>query len=99
MIQEKLLSLINSQYISEKGTNLQAKHNQYIFNVAKKATKPLLKQAIEELFKVKVDTVRIVNVPSKVRRFKQIPGTKKGWKKAYVSLAAGHTIDLSTAQG
>lgn len=98
MTLEQLYHLIDKQFVSEKSSNVQAEHNQYVFQVATKATKPQVKQAIEKLFNVKVQAVQILNVKTKARRFGQIQGTKKAWKKAYVSLATGHTIDLTTAQ-
>lgn len=99
MKKEHLLTLINTHHISEKGSNLMAHHNQYVFKVNKNATKPQLKQAVEKLFNVKVNAVSIVNVKSKTRRFGQIQGKKKAWKKAYISVAEGQTIDLPVAQG
>lgn len=98
MTLEQLYNLIDKQFVSEKSSNVQAEHNQYVFQVATKATKPQVKQAIEKLFNVKVEAVQILNVKTKARRFGQIQGTKKGWKKAYVSLVSGQTIDLTTAQ-
>ena len=95
---EQLYHLIDKQFISEKSSNIQAAHNQYVFKVATKATKPQVKLAIEKLFNVKVDGVRISNVKAKSRRFGQIQGKQKAWKKAYVSLADGFAIDSSTAQ-
>lgn len=95
---EQLYYLIDKQFISEKSSNIQAAHNQYVFKVATKATKPQVKHAIEKLFNVKVNAVRISNVKAKSRRFGQIQGKQKAWKKAYVSLADGFAIDLSTAQ-
>ena len=97
MTPEQLYSLIDKQFVSEKSSNAQAKHNQYVFKVATRATKPQVKSAIEKLFNVKVDAVQVLNVKTKSRRFGQIQGTKKAWKKAYVSLSAGHVIDLTTA--
>lgn len=99
MNKEQLLSLIDAQYVSEKSTNLTGKHNQYVFKVNKKATKPQLRLAIEKLFNVKVEAVTIVNVKEKTRRFGQIQGKKKGWKKAYVSVAEGQSIELPVTQG
>ncbi len=96
---EQLYSLIDQQFVSEKSSIAQADHNQYVFKVATKATKPQVKQAIEKLFNVKVQAVQVLNVKAKTRRFGQIQGTKKAWKKAYISLAPGHTIELTTAQG
>lgn len=98
MTLDQLYSLIDKQFVSEKSSSVQASHNQYVFKVISSATKPQLKCAIEKLFNVKVEAVQVLNVKTKSRRFGQRQGTKKAWKKAYVSLAAGHTIDLTTAQ-
>lgn len=89
------LTLIKAPYISEKSVNAPGDYRQYAFKVARDANKPSIKQAIEELFKVKVKSVRVCNVKSKPARFGQIEGRSKAWKKAYVILQKGQEIDLS----
>ena len=65
-----------------------------MFKVASNATKPEMKQAIKQLFHVSVTGIRVLNVKPKKRKFRGVEGTKKGWKKAYVTLAEGQKIDF-----
>jgi large subunit ribosomal protein L23 len=62
--------------------------------LATDATKPEVKAAVELLFKVEVEAVRIANVKGKTKRFGRSMGKRKGWKKAYVSLKAGQEINF-----
>ncbi|MAA74381.1 MAG: 50S ribosomal protein L23 [Salinisphaeraceae bacterium] len=92
--QERLLQVLRSPHISEKSTVLADEANQVVFEVAVDATKPEIKQAVEELFKVKVTGVTTLNVKGKTKRFRGRVGKRAGWKKAYVSLAEGQEIDF-----
>jgi large subunit ribosomal protein L23 len=67
--------------------------NQYVFRVQRQATKVDIKQAVELMFDVKVKGVQVLNEPGKTRRFGRMQGRTQDWKKAYVSLAQGQTID------
>ncbi len=96
MKQEQLINVIQRPYLSEKASIGTEKRREYVFEVIKSATKPDVKQAVEWLFKVKVQSVNIVNVKPKPRRFGQIEGKSKAWKKAYVKLEEGQTIDFAT---
>lgn len=98
MSAERLLKIIIAPHVSEKTARATEKGNVYTFKVASSAAKPEIKQAIEMLFSIKVDTVRIVNVKPKTRRFRGVEGLKKKWKKAYVTLAEGQKIDLHGEQ-
>lgn len=98
MNQERLLKIILSPHISEKATIGLEKRNEYVFRVIQNATKPEVKDAVEFLFNTKVKSVRIVNVRAKKRSFKNISGTKKAWKKAYVSLQSDQKLDIMGAQ-
>jgi len=98
MNQERLLKVILSPHISEKATIGVDKRNEYVFQVIKDATKPEIKDAVEHLFNAKVKTVRIVNVIPKKKMFKGVAGTRKGWKKAYVTLQADQKLDIMGAQ-
>lgn len=89
---ERLLTILQAQHVSEKGTLVTG---QYIFKVIKDATKIEIKQAIEHIFSVKVKAVRITNMKSKQKRFGKIMGRQKGWKKAYVTLLPGQEIDFT----
>ena len=81
--------------ITEKST-LVGEHNQLVFEVAKTASKPEIKAAIEALFNVKVKAVNTTITKGKTKRFKGRPGVRSDVKKAYVTLEAGNTIDVST---
>jgi large subunit ribosomal protein L23 len=81
--------------ITEKAT-MASEHNQVIFKVAKTATKPQIKEAIEALFDVKVKSVNTLNRKGKKKRFRGIAGRQKDIKKAIVTLQEGHSIDVTT---
>ena len=89
MNQERLMQVLLAPQISEKATYIAEKNEQVVFRVATDATKPEVKAAVELLFKVEVEAVRIANVKGKTKRFGRSMGKRKGWKKAYVSLKAG----------
>ena len=98
MKQERLLKVILSPHISEKATIGSEKRNEYVFQVVGTATKPEVKDAVEQLFNTKVKTVRIVNVKAKAKMFRGTEGKRKGWKKAYVTLQADQKLELMGAQ-
>lgn len=95
MNQERLMKILLAPYISEKSTRLAEKNRQFAFKVALDATKTEIKQAIELLFNVKVDSVRICRIKGKKRIFKQVPGRRKSKKKAYVALKEGYDINFA----
>jgi large subunit ribosomal protein L23 len=72
--------------------------NQVAFKVASNANKLEIRKAVEQLFEVKVDNVRVVNMKGKTRRTKTGMGQRSDWKKAYVRLAKGQDIDFSVAE-
>ncbi|MGB4468389.1 MAG: 50S ribosomal protein L23 [Azovibrio sp.] len=94
MNQERLLQVLLAPQISEKATYVADKNEQVIFRVATDATKPEIKAAVELLFKVQVESVQVLNVKGKVKRFKQTTGRRKGWKKAFVCLKPGQEINF-----
>lgn len=94
---DHLMKILLAPLMSEKSTTL-ASLGQYVFRVTKDSNKPEIKQAVEMLFNVKVKNVRISNVKAKAKRFGQIQGQHRGWKKAYISLQEGHKIKLMDAQ-
>lgn len=98
MNQERLMQVILAPVVSEKSTLVADKNEQVVFKVATDATKPEVKAAVELLFNVKVDSVQILNVKGKVKRFGRFTGRRSDWKKAYVSLTPGQEIDFSAAQ-
>jgi large subunit ribosomal protein L23 len=68
--------------------------SQYVFRVLADATKPEIKSTVEKLFNVQVKNVRVLNVRAKGTNFRGRPGAHSGWKKAYVTLKPGFTIDI-----
>ena len=80
--------------LTAKGTRLKEEANQYLFRVAPTATKIEIKQAIEQLFKVKVAEVRTLRMQGKVKRMGRFAGRRPDWKKAIVTLKAGQSIEL-----
>ena len=93
---ERLMTVLLAPIISEKATYIADKHSQVIFRVAPDATKPEVKAAVELMWKVEVDTVQISIVKGKEKRFGRFIGRRRGWKKAYVRLAAGQEINFAT---
>ena len=92
---ERLMTLLLSPVVSEKGTFVADKHNQAVFRVLQNATKPEVKAAVELMFKVSVESVQIANVKGKEKRFGRHAGRRRNWKKAYVSLAPGQEINFA----
>jgi large subunit ribosomal protein L23 len=92
---EAMYALIRSPIITEKSTAI-SEHNQVMFRVAPHATKPQIKEAVEGLFGVEVTAVNTLVQKGKTKRFKGRPGKRSDVKKAFVSLAAGQSIDLTT---
>ncbi len=97
MGQERILQVLLSPLISEKSTQLADTANTHVFKVNTTATKIEIKQAVEELFEVKVAQVRVMNVKGKTKRFGQRIGKRSDWRKAYVKLAEGQDIALASA--
>jgi large subunit ribosomal protein L23 len=79
--------------ITEKAT-IQAEANKVVFNVAKDATKPEIKAAVELLFKVRVAEVKVLNVKGKAKRHGKTSGRRRDTRKAYVCLAEGQEINF-----
>jgi len=86
-------SIILKPVITEKATILR-EGNKYAFRVHPKANKVQIRQAVESIFDVSVESVRTVNVPSKPKRQGLYAGRRAGWKKAYVTLKAGDSIEF-----
>ena len=94
MINESLFSVLRAPKVSEKTARL-AESNQYVFEVAKTATKADVKAAIEHLFNVKVLAVNVANIKGKSKAFRQRAGRRSDKRKAYVRLAEGQTLDVT----
>lgn len=96
MNKDKLMKIILVPCMSEKSTGVRI-DRQYVFRVRSTATKPQIAQAIKLLFGVDVEAVRVSNVKGKKRRFGNIQGQCKDWKKAYITVKEGQAIDLGGA--
>ncbi len=94
MNQERIMNVILAPHVTEKTANVGESSNQYVFRVASDATKPEIKKAVEALFEVEVDAVRVLNTKGKTKRFGARMGRRKDWKKAYVRVKAGQEIDF-----
>ena len=93
MNREQLMSVLIAPHVTEKTSLAMQNHNQYTFRVRRDASKTDIRKAIELMFDVKVAGVQVVNEPGKARRFGGTAGRTQDWKKAYVSLSPGQTID------
>ena len=89
---EKLYEIIRNPLISEKSTFV-SQFNYYVFKVSPKSNKSEIKQAVEKLFNVKVVNVNTLNQQGKVKKFRNKIGKRASFKKAFVKLAEGNTID------
>lgn len=87
--------VIRKPIITEKATMVSAA-NAVVFQVKMDATKPAIKEAVEAIFGVKVKAVNTTITKGKTKKFKGRPGVRSDQKKAYVTLEAGNTIDVST---
>ena len=87
--------VIRKPIITEKAT-MASENGAVVFEVAIDSNKPQIKQAVEELFGVKVKAVNTTITNGKNKRFRGRPGTRKDVKKAYVTLEEGNTIDVAT---
>lgn len=87
--------IVKMPLITERTTDLQAE-NKYVFIVDKKANKFQIKEAIEDIYKVSVEKVNVINVPKKKKRYRfNIEGYKSGYKKAIVRLKEGEKIAIT----
>lgn len=91
---EDIYSIIRKPLITEKTTRLKESHNQYAFEVDRRANKIEIKRAVEQLFRVKVRQVNVSKVHGKVKRLGKNVGRRSDWKKALVSLEEGQRIDF-----
>ena len=91
----ELYEVIRKPVITEKAT-MASEANALVFEVAIDATKPLIREAVETLFSVKVKAVNTTIAKGKIKRFRGRLGSRKDVKKAYVTLEEGHMIDVTT---
>lgn len=94
MNQERIMQVLKAPHVSEKSARLSELANQYVFEVTQDATKADVKAAVEQMFNVKVERVTVLNVKGKTKGFKGRKGVRGNWRKAYVSLGEGQSIDL-----
>jgi large subunit ribosomal protein L23 len=92
---ERLFEVLRAPVITEK-TTLMSEFNQVCFFVAIDASKPEIRAAVEDLFKVNVKSVNTIVSKGKTKRFRGRPGKRIDTKKAIVTLADGDSIDIST---
>lgn len=90
----KIYSVIKRPHVTEKTSMGSAAANTITLVVDRDANKIEIKQAVEALFKVNVTGVRTVNVAGKVKRFGRTYGKRQNWKKAYITLKEGQTVDF-----
>ena len=100
MNQERMHQILLRPVISEKSTSEGNESQQVVFEVLQDANKVEVREAVEKLFNVRVENVRVLNVRGKVKRFGKTPGQRSNWKKAYVRLAKGQDIEfIGTSPG
>ena len=92
---QRLYEVIRAPLVTEKST-MASEHNQVVFKVPLNASKPEIKTAVEDLFKVKVKAVNTLRLKGKSKRFRGKLGKRSDIKKAYVTLEEGHSIDVTT---
>lgn len=94
MNKSRLYSIIKSTIVTEKSNNV-AKNNTYTFVVERDANKLEIKEAFQTIFGVEVKSVNTLNYMGKTKRTGQRIGRRQDWKKAYVTLREGQSLDLS----
>jgi large subunit ribosomal protein L23 len=95
MTTERHFTILLAPHFSEKVAALSDSSNQYAFKVARDATKPQIKAAVEAIFSVSVANISTLNVRGKEKRTQRGVSRKNDWKKAYVRLAPGQSIDVT----
>jgi large subunit ribosomal protein L23 len=90
---ERMYDVLRRPYVTEK-TSLVSEQGKVVFQISPAATKTDVKNAVEKIYNVKVKSVNIAVKPGKARRFKGVKGETSALKKAYVTLAEGHNIDI-----
>jgi|TARA_B110000438_G_scaffold303767_1_gene367168 large subunit ribosomal protein L23 len=93
-MRDNLYNIIQAPYLTEKVSSIMSSNNQYAFKVDINATKLQVKKAVEGFFSVKVETVNIIKVKGKTKRSKFRITKRPDWKKAYVSLSEGESIEV-----
>lgn len=94
---ENLYKAIIAPHVSEKATNVM-RDNQHVFRVAPAATRAQVRAAVEHTFEVKVTKVNLLRVKGKRKGAGRSAGRRAHWKKAYVTLAPGNTLNLTASE-
>lgn len=98
MNQERLYKVLLGPVISEKAAAAGELANKVVFKVVPSSNKSEIKAAVELLFGVKVEDVRVMNVKGKTKRTRHGIGKRSDWKKAYIRLAEGQELDFAVAE-
>jgi len=98
MSQERLMNVLLGPHVSEKSSIVADSHNQVVFKVVNDASKTEIRQAVEMMFEVDVESVQVANVKGKVKRTQRGTGRRKDWKKAYIRLKEGQDINFVGAE-
>lgn len=93
----QLANVLLAPIVSEKSSLAAEQNKRFVFKVRTTATKLQVKKAVESMFNVEVDSVQVLNVKGKVKRFGRALGKRSDWKKAYVKLKEGHDIEFASA--
>jgi large subunit ribosomal protein L23 len=96
--EERLYQILVAPIVSEKSTIAAEQSSQYVFSVLPDATRVEVRAAIEKVFDVEVESVKILNVKGKIKRFSGSVGRRNNWKKAYIRLKSGSDIDFAAFQ-
>lgn len=94
MSKDRLYQVLLAPRVTEKTSRVGEQGNQYVFKVATDASKTEIRAAVEALFEVEVESVRVANVKGKNKSFKLRRGRRNDWKKAYVRVREGQVIDF-----
>ena len=98
MRKDRLYQVLVAPVVSEKSTVVAERDNQVVFKVIPDATRLEVKAAVEQAFEVEVESVNILNVKGKQKRFGRSLGKRKDTKKAYIRLKEGSDIDFTAFQ-
>jgi len=91
---KNLYDVLVGPLLTEKGAAMKENENKVLFRVARQANKIEIKQAVEEIFKVKVDRVSTINCKGKKKRMGRYEGRRSDWKKAIVTLKEGEKLEI-----
>ncbi len=94
MSNDRIFKVLLAPRVTEKTARVGEQGNQYVFQVATDASKAEIRNAVEALFEVNVESVQVVNVKGKSKSFKARQGKRSDWKKAYVRVQEGQVINL-----